>query len=102
MRSAALAIDALESSQERVRPPLKWAGGKRRQVQHIEPYWKTAGDVRLVEPFAGGLAVTLGLMPKRALLNDINPHLINFFRCVKDQVPMTIPRTLDRLFFEAQ
>jgi DNA adenine methylase len=83
MRSAALAIDALESSQERVRPPLKWAGGKRWQVQHIEPYWKTAGDVRLVEPFAGGLAVTLGLMPKRALLNDINPHLINFYRWLK-------------------
>jgi len=33
----------------------------------------------LVEPFCGGLAVTLGLMPVRALLNDANPHLINFY-----------------------
>src|SRR5205823_6126534 len=38
---------------------------------------------RLVEPFCGGLAVTLGLMPKRALLNDVNPHLINFYKQLK-------------------
>jgi len=31
----------------------------------------------LVEPFCGGLAVTLGLRPARALLNDANPHVIN-------------------------
>src|SRR5438874_1555340 len=35
---------------------------------------------RLVEPFCGGLAVTLGLSPGRALLNDANPQLINFYR----------------------
>ena len=69
---------------EPVRPPLKWAGGKRWQVQHVEPLWKSAGDRRLVEPFAGGLAVTLGLLPKRALLNDINPHLINFYNWLKN------------------
>lgn len=34
----------------------------------------------MVEPFCGGLAVTLGLRPKRAILNDINPHLINFYK----------------------
>jgi DNA adenine methylase len=34
----------------------------------------------MVEPFCGGLAMTLGLMPSRALLNDANPHLINFYR----------------------
>jgi DNA adenine methylase len=36
--------------------------------------------MRLVEPFAAGLAVTLGLLPRRALVNDANPHLINFYR----------------------
>jgi DNA adenine methylase len=66
-----------------VRPPLKWAGGKRWQVPHIQPYWDTAGDRRLVEPFAGGLAVTLSLVPDRCLLNDINPHLINFYNWLK-------------------
>ncbi len=33
----------------------------------------------MVEPFVGGLAMTLGLAPERALLNDLNPHLIAFY-----------------------
>jgi len=32
-----------------------------------------------VEPFAGGLAVALGLVPQEALLNDVNRHLIHFY-----------------------
>lgn len=61
-------------------PPLKWAGGKRWLVRHLLEYWDGHEDRRLVEPFAGGLAVTLGLLPARALLNDANPHLIAFYR----------------------
>ncbi|HET6895672.1 MAG TPA: Dam family site-specific DNA-(adenine-N6)-methyltransferase [Candidatus Baltobacteraceae bacterium] len=61
-------------------PPLKWAGGKRWLVRHLLDYWRGHEQRRLVEPFAGGLAVTLGLLPRRALLNDANPHLIAFYR----------------------
>src|SRR5207253_136889 len=46
-------------------------------------YWQNHSGRRLVEPFCGGLAVTLGLRPARALLNDLNPHLINFYECLK-------------------
>jgi len=67
----------------KVRPPLKWAGGKRWQLPHLRPYWEAESHRRLVEPFCGGLAVALGLAPKRALLNDINPHLINFYKQLK-------------------
>ena len=62
-----------------LRPPLKWAGGKRWQVPYLRPLWEAHADRRLVEPFCGGLAVTLGLSPARALLSDANPHLINFY-----------------------
>jgi DNA adenine methylase len=72
-----------DAGKERLRPPLKWAGGKRWQVQHLRPLWAPHRHRRLVEPFCGGLAVTLGLMPRRALLNDINPHVINFYRWLK-------------------
>ncbi|HUL71955.1 MAG TPA: Dam family site-specific DNA-(adenine-N6)-methyltransferase [Vicinamibacterales bacterium] len=65
------------------RPPLKWAGGKRWQVPVVEKYWAPHSHQRLVEPFCGGLAVALGLKPARALLNDVNPHLINFYRQLK-------------------
>jgi DNA adenine methylase len=63
-----------------LRPPLKWAGGKRWQVPYLRPIWVPHSGRRLVEPFCGGLAVTLGLSPGRALVNDANPHLINFYR----------------------
>jgi len=64
----------------RVRPPLKWAGGKRWQVPHLQPIWQAHTGRRLVEPFCGALAVTLVLMPQQALLNDVNPHVVNFYR----------------------
>lgn len=66
-----------------LKPPLKWAGGKRWQVPHLRTLWADHKHRRLVEPFCGGLAVTVGLSPDRAFLNDINPHLINFYRSLK-------------------
>lgn len=71
-----LSVEALPA----LRPPLKWAGGKRWLVPHLKPLWMRYHERRLVEPFCGGLAVTLGLRPTRALLNDINPHAINYYR----------------------
>src|SRR4051812_44467031 len=78
---------------EAVRPPLKWAGGKRWQVPHLIEYWRRDTSKRLVEPFCGGLAVTLGLIPERALLNDINPHVINFYSWLKKGLVVTMPMT---------
>ncbi len=66
-----------------LKPPLKWAGGKRWLVHHLTPIWAGFTESRLVEPFVGGLSVTLGLRPGRALLNDANPHLINFYKWLK-------------------
>ncbi len=63
-----------------LRPPLKWAGGKRWLVPYLKPYWKRHSHRRLVEPFCGGISVALGLLPGTALLNDVNPHLVNFFK----------------------
>jgi len=45
----------------------------------------------LVEPFSGGLAVSLGFSPTEALLNDINPHLINFYRWLQRGLRPTLP-----------
>jgi DNA adenine methylase len=65
------------------KPPLKWAGGKRWLVPHLRPIWEAHRHRRLVEPLCGGLAVAIGLRPARALLNDINPHVINFYAWLK-------------------
>jgi DNA adenine methylase len=79
------------SSGVELRPPLKWAGGKRWQLPYIQPLWATHTHRRLIEPFAGGLAVVLGLQPRRAVLNDINPHLINFYTWLKRGFVKTAP-----------
>jgi DNA adenine methylase len=73
------------------RPPLKWAGGKRWQVPHLLQHWNGESHRRLVEPFCGGLAVALALRPRRAHLNDINPHLINFYRWLGRGLVVTLP-----------
>lgn len=78
----------MESS---LRPPLKWAGGKRWLVPYLQNIWMLHQGKRLVEPFVGGLAVSLGLQPESALLNDVNPHLINLYRNIQKGFRISIP-----------
>ena len=84
---------------EKLRPLLKWAGGKRWLVPYIRPIWEPYSGRRLVEPLCGGLAVTFGLQPKRALLNDINQHLINFYHQVKNGLKMGIVMENDKALY---
>jgi DNA adenine methylase len=84
-----------------VPPPLKWAGGKRWLVPRLKEIWGPHRHRRLVEPLCGGLAVTLGLRPTRALLSDINPHPINFYKWVKKGLVITLRMKNDRdVFYE--
>lgn len=80
-------------------PPLKWAGGKRWQVPFLLPLWRAHARARLVEPFCGGLAVTLGLRPQRALLNDSNVHLINFYQWLGRGLQIRIPMENEEALF---
>jgi DNA adenine methylase len=90
------------SKPERLTPPLKWAGGKRWLVQHLQQTWQKHSDRRLVEPFCGGLAIALGLQPHKALLNDINPHVVNFYQCLQKGLKLEIDVHNDREFYYAQ
>ena len=83
-------------------PPLKWAGGKRWQIPYLSAIWHAHSGRRLVEPFCGGLAVALGLSPKRALLNDANPHLINFYRWLQRGFFATIEMENDESIYNRQ
>lgn len=85
-----------------LKPPLKWAGGKRWLVPRLSPYWANYADRRLVEPFCGGLSVSLGLNPGRALLNDINYHTINFYRQLQSGFVIESPMENDREFYLEQ
>jgi DNA adenine methylase len=85
----------------RLTPPLKWAGGKRWQVPHLEEIWQSHRHRRLVEPFCGGLGVSLGLAPQRALLNDVNRHLVWFYRWLRRGLEIDIPLANDEALFYA-
>ena len=94
---------ALVAERPLLQPPLKWAGGKRWLLPEIEKFWKVNPSKRLIEPFAGGLAITFGLQPDRALVNDNNPHLMNFYRWLS--TGLTISEDLrfgPRLYYRAR
>jgi DNA adenine methylase len=67
----------------RQRPLLKWTGGKRALSAEIKPH--LLGYRRYFEPFFGGGAVFFDLAPKRAVLSDLNPHLVNCYKVTRDQ-----------------
>jgi DNA adenine methylase len=92
-------VGSLKPEANTLNPPLKWAGGKRWLLPHIAPIWIANQNRRYVEPFCGGLAVALGLQPERALLNDVNPHLINFYQQVQSGLSFTIKASYDNELF---
>ena len=55
-----------------------------------------------MEPFCGGLTVTLSLRPNQALLNDTNPHAINLYLWLKRGFRVDLPMCNDELLYYAR
>jgi DNA adenine methylase len=68
----------------RVRPFLKWAGGKFRVLHEILP--RLPAGKRLIEPFAGSAAVSINASFQSALVTDFNADLINLYLSIKNDV----------------
>lgn len=66
-----------------MKPPLKWAGGKRWLVNRFQQTLDLPFK-RYVEPFLGSGAVFFHLQPDAAILSDTNRRLINFYTCLRD------------------
>lgn len=80
----------------RVKPFLKWAGGKSQLLQEIHKRLPDKLDQgRYYEPFLGGGAVFFSLFPLLgapwAILADLNAELINCFKQVRDNLLFVIP-----------
>jgi DNA adenine methylase len=69
--------------QQRVRPFLKWPGGKFRLLDKVLSFLPLGEQ--LVEPFVGGGAVFLNTHYKSYLLNDANPDLIILYKTLQKQ-----------------
>ena len=76
-------------------PLLRWAGSKRQLLPILRTYW-TKKHVRYLEPFAGSACLFFALKPPRAILGDVNPHLIATYLEVKYRLN-SMMRELNRL-----
>ncbi|WP_229727432.1 DNA adenine methylase [Sporolactobacillus putidus] len=70
---------------ERVKPFLKWAGGKRRMLADIRSCVPEHFR-RYYEPFVGAGALLFDLQPAEAVINDINEELMNVYRVIESDV----------------
>jgi len=61
---------------------IRYPGGKQRILKYIIPFLPSREFIegRFIEPFVGSGAVFFGLNPKKAILADINPELIDLYR----------------------
>ena len=66
-------------------PPIKCQGIKTKLVPWIQAVVPLDFRGRWVEPFMGSGVVAFNIRPKRAILADTNPHLINFYRAIAEK-----------------
>lgn len=79
----------------RLRPFLKWPGGKQHLIAEILRVVPLEYN-RYFEPFLGGGALYFSLLPRQAVLSDINRELIDVYVQVRDSVDSLI-RCLKRM-----
>ncbi len=78
-----------------MQPVIKYRGGKSKEIPHFLQYIPADYD-RYIEPFFGGGAVYFYLEPKRAVINDVNKRLMNFYFQLRDEYS-TMREQLDEL-----
>lgn len=67
------------------RPFVKWLGGKTKLLPQLAEIRPESFD-RYYEPFIGGGALFLSIAPTNAVINDLNPHLVNLYTQVRDNL----------------
>lgn len=88
----ARSIRYARDDEKKVKPFLKWAGGKGQLLPEIEKYYPfESGEItKYAEPFVGGGAVLFDILSKYDLeavyISDINAELINTYRCIRENV----------------
>ncbi len=77
---------------EKAKPFVKWVGGKRQLLKQFRDlgFYPPEGFDALkntyFEPFVGGGAVFFDLLPKKAILSDLNNELVVTYNVIKNNV----------------
>ncbi|HIW77097.1 MULTISPECIES: DNA adenine methylase [Gordonibacter] len=72
--------------ENKIKPILKYRGGKSKEIGFIEPYLPSEFN-RYIEPFFGGGALFFHLAPRNAIVNDLNERLMGFYVGLRDDYP---------------
>lgn len=78
-----------------MKPMIKYRGGKSKEILYFENYIPTDFDT-YYEPFFGGGAVYFHLEPRKAVVNDVNDRLMQFYADIRDNYS-TVRTQLDEL-----
>lgn len=70
-------------SNKLIQPFVKWVGGKRQLLSEIEKHIPNK-ILGYYEPFIGGGALLFHMQPKKAVINDTNPELVNLYNVIKE------------------
>lgn len=77
----------------KAKPFLKWAGGKTQLLPTIDSFlpesFRKEKNITYIEPFVGGGAMLFFMLHKypnikKAVINDINPRLVNTYKVIRD------------------
>ena len=78
-----------------MKPMLKYRGGKSKEISEFKQYFPSNFDT-FYEPFFGGGAVYFYLEPDKAVINDENARLMDFYNSVKSEYDV-VRHQLDQL-----
>lgn len=67
-------------------PIIKYRGGKSKEIIHFVRNMPKEYD-RYIEPFLGGGALYFYLQPEKAIVNDINTRLYEFYKGIQQSYP---------------
>lgn len=65
-------------------PPIKCQGKKTKLIPFIHKLIPQPIHGQYIEPFLGSGVVAFNLKPERAILSDLNPHIIQFYKSIQN------------------
>ena len=77
-----------------VKPLVKWSGGKSDEISKFINHIPKDYNVYL-EPFVGGGAVYFHLCPKNAIITDVHPELVDFYKAIKNKKSFEIHKFME-------
>lgn len=92
-------------TKSKAKPFLKWAGGKTQLLPTIDSFlpesFRNEKSITYIEPFVGGGAMLFFMLQKypnikKAIINDINPHLVKTYTIIRDN-PYSLIEALTEL-----